>query len=79
MIENEKLQYFKQLLINQHYSPKTVKSYTQNVKVFFIWYGQSGDDVDGNIITNYIMTLVDANKASKTINLHKESLKKYFL
>lgn len=79
MTENEKLQYFTQLLINQHYSAKTVKSYTQYVKAFFMWHGQSGDKVDDKIITSYIMTLVAANKAPKTINLYKESLKKYFL
>ena len=79
MTENEKLQYFKQLLINQHYSPKTVKSYTQCIRSFFLWYKQSGDAVDDKIVAHYITILIEWNKAPKTTNLYKEALKKYFL
>jgi integrase/recombinase XerD len=79
MKENEKLLYFKQLLINQHFSQKTVKSYIHCVKSFFLRYQKPGDDVDDKIITNYIMTLVEQDKAPKTINIYKEALKKYFL
>jgi integrase/recombinase XerD len=79
MTENEKLLYFKQLLINQHFSTKTVKSYLHCVKSFFLRYKKSGDTVDDTTITQYIMTLVQEDKAPKTINIYKESLKKYFL
>ncbi|USN56307.1 MAG: tyrosine-type recombinase/integrase [Candidatus Peribacteria bacterium] len=79
MTENEKLHYFRKLLINQHFSPKTVKSYTQSVKSFFLWYKQEGEYVDDMTLTNYLMTLVASDKASKTINVYKEALKKYFL
>ena len=79
MTENEKLLYFKQLLVNQHFSPKTMKSYTYCVKSFFLRYRKPWDQVDDKVITQYIMTLVEQDKAPKTINIYKEALKKYFL
>ncbi len=79
MTENEKLHYFKQLLITQQYSMRTVKAYTQCVKSFFLWYTKTGDSVDDKVIVQYLTNLVDQNKAPKTINLYKESLKTYFL
>lgn len=79
MTESEKLLYFKQLLINQHFSPKTVKSYTHCVTSFFLRYKKIWDQVDDKIITQYIMILVEEDKAPKTINIYKEALKKYFL
>lgn len=79
MIENEKIQYFKKLLTNQSYASKTIKSYTHCVRSFFVRYNTTGDTVTEKIISDYISTLIIDDKAPKTINVYKESLKTYFL
>lgn len=77
--ETEKIAHFKKLLFNQHYSPRTIKIYVYCIEKFFRRYKENGKYVDNEVLTEYINFLVSTDKAPKTVNLHKEALKKYFM
>lgn len=79
MTENEKLKYFSQLLTNQSYAPRTIKSYAQCVRSFFLRYGKPWDDTTEKDVSDYISFLLQDDKMPKTVNVYKEALKTYFL
>lgn len=68
----------------RNYSPKTIKAYSICVKYFLEWVdlkkvsGCKIEDISREKIIDFILFLQSKNKAPKTVNLYKESIKFFY-
>jgi integrase/recombinase XerD len=72
------IEYFHKLLLNRNYSHRTIDIYTNCLKYFFHTVKKDESIVTENDILDFLLLLQKKDRAPKTINLYKETIKTYF-
>lgn len=72
------LDYFHKLLLNRNYSPRTIEIYSNCLKYFFHIVAKDEKLITENDILDFLLGLQKKDRAPKTINLYKETIKTYF-
>jgi site-specific recombinase XerD len=62
----------------KNYSSKSIKSYYLCIKLFLEKSDKDADKIKENEIIDFLLLLQEKNKAPKTINLYKQSIKFFF-
>lgn len=76
--QQDPVEWFKELLVEEHFSPRTVKNYTSSLSSFLKWLGNSTDCTADSMET-YTEHLIQEKKlAPRTVALHSAALKLYF-